>query len=180
MEKKRIGNDHKVKLTVTRRSEPENLEDKKLSIFVWSDRDKIEITEFEVKDNQIEFIWHGNQQRYTGNYNITLYENYGEKSQNVVDSKGFMKLVAYSWDDGDCTCIEMEEEEEATPCPCALNVEVNIDEPNFTEPTNDYTELSNLPRINGVELKGDLTFEDLGIEEITTEELQEIWKQEEE
>lgn len=183
MEKKRIGNDHRVKVTVTRRGEPENLEGKKLSIFLWSDRDRIQIKDFKIEGNVIEFMWYGDQQRLTGRYNITLYENYGERSQNVVDSQGFIQLMPTSFaEPGICNCSAEDEDEEGNEAqaqPCGLAITLNIDEPNFDEPTNDYTELNNLPKINGVELKGDLTFEDLGIEDIKTEELQEIWKQEE-
>lgn len=37
--------------------------------------------------------------------------------------------------------------------------------------TKDYNELNNLPTVNGVEVKGDLTFEDLGITKMTPAEI---------
>lgn len=42
---------------------------------------------------------------------------------------------------------------------------------------DNYEIYSNLPKINGVTLKGDLSFEDLGLEpeEVTAEELENMW-----
>lgn len=40
----------------------------------------------------------------------------------------------------------------------------------------DYNELYNKPQVNSVELVGDKSFEDLGLEGITTEELQALLK----
>ena len=39
----------------------------------------------------------------------------------------------------------------------------------------DYNELDNLPTINGIEVKGDLTLTDIGILEMTPEEVNEIF-----
>ena len=41
-------------------------------------------------------------------------------------------------------------------------------------PVSDYDDIINKPSINGVELKGDLTFEDLGIKEIPNSTIEEI------
>lgn len=41
--------------------------------------------------------------------------------------------------------------------------------PSGSEPVKDYTQLTNLPRVNGVELKGDKSLEDLGIDLISPE-----------
>lgn len=41
-------------------------------------------------------------------------------------------------------------------------------------PVSDYDDIINKPSINGVELKGDLTFEDLGIKEIPNSAIEEI------
>ncbi len=42
--------------------------------------------------------------------------------------------------------------------------------------TSNYDELNNKPTINSIELEGDLTFEDLGLVEITSGELEAILK----
>lgn len=42
--------------------------------------------------------------------------------------------------------------------------------------TNDYNELINKPMINAVTLSGDKDFEDLGIEYMTNEQIDEIFK----
>jgi hypothetical protein len=39
----------------------------------------------------------------------------------------------------------------------------------------DYETLDNLPTINGVEVKGDLTLEDIGIVELTPEMVSELY-----
>lgn len=44
--------------------------------------------------------------------------------------------------------------------------------------TKDYNELINKPRINNVQLKGDLTLEDIGVEEhiqFTSSEISDMW-----
>ena len=41
-------------------------------------------------------------------------------------------------------------------------------------PVSDYDDIINKPSINGVELKGDLTFKDLGIKEIPNSAIEEI------
>lgn len=45
----------------------------------------------------------------------------------------------------------------------------------FAYGTLDYNNLFNHPHINNVELKNDLTFEDLGINEITVDEITELF-----
>ncbi len=40
---------------------------------------------------------------------------------------------------------------------------------------DDYNQLENLPTINGIEVKGDLTLNDIGILEMTLEEVNEIF-----
>lgn len=40
---------------------------------------------------------------------------------------------------------------------------------------DDYNQLENLPTINGIEVKGDLTLNDIGILEMTPEEVNEIF-----
>lgn len=42
------------------------------------------------------------------------------------------------------------------------------------QPETDYEKLNNLPKINGVELKGNKFFRDLGLEPLTTNQLVEI------
>ena len=46
-------------------------------------------------------------------------------------------------------------------------------------PTNDYEKLSHKPRINGVELSGDKSFEDLGMDQVfaTKKELENKFKE---
>jgi hypothetical protein len=39
----------------------------------------------------------------------------------------------------------------------------------------DYNQFDNLPTINGTEVKGDLTLEDIGILEMTPEEVSEVF-----
>ena len=40
---------------------------------------------------------------------------------------------------------------------------------------NDYNQLENLPTVNGVEVKGDLSLTDIGILEMSPEEVNEIF-----
>lgn len=154
MEKKRIGNDRHVRLAVTRNGRPETLEGKRLTLQLWCDIYTHTVEDYTVEGNVISFTWYGTDQKKTGKYFITLYENYGEKSQNVVDSRAFVQLVARSFmvhgDDG-CGC-DMDSPE--------LSLAVDIDAPTGT---TDYNDLENKPSINGVTLEGKLSLADLGI-----------------
>ena len=42
--------------------------------------------------------------------------------------------------------------------------------------TGDYNDLENLPTINDVEVKGDLTFDDLGFTEVTDQQILDLFK----
>lgn len=53
---------------------------------------------------------------------------------------------------------------------------VTIDIPNALKGTNDYSELINKPKINTVELNGEKTLEEIGIEELSNTDMEEIIK----
>lgn len=151
MEKKRIGNDTRVTMAVTTAGRPENFDNKRLTLILWSDVTSTEVKDFRVKGNIITFMWYGTEQKKTGRYFLTLYENYGERSQRVVDSRPFVQLVSRSFMTGcGCDCDGDNAE---------LTLSVDID-----APTNDYNDLENKPKINGVTLEGNLTSDDLKIE----------------
>lgn len=64
--------------------------------------------------------------------------------------------------------IELEEEN--------IEIELEGNEIIKTEATSDYRKLINKPKIEGVELQGDKTFEDLGMNTLTNFELEKLLK----
>lgn len=150
MERKRIGNDRHVRMTVLRNGTPESFDGKKLTIILWCLKDKIVISEYSILDNVIDFVWYGSEQKTTGKYYITLYENYGDKSMNAVDSRAFVELVPHSFQTHDCDC-DIDNGD--------LSLSLELDSPLL--PSNDYNNLNNLPSLNGIELKGDIDIADI-------------------
>lgn len=75
MDKIRIGNDIIVNWDITRIGKPEDLESKKLKLFLRTGFDKMEISDYSVKDSVISFNFYGKDQVHTGIYMCILVEN---------------------------------------------------------------------------------------------------------
>lgn len=165
----RIGNDIRVVLTVTRRGHAEDLRGKRLVVMLRSKKTSVEIQDFEVHGNQVTFTWHGSEQQVTGPYYITLYERQGQR-QNVEDTPYVFNLVATSH-------MEDEDDEYENGCGCVrtdkINVGVNLGPWGDSPELRDYRNLRHLPRINDIELKGNVSLHELGV--VGWEELKRHW-----
>lgn len=95
MDKIRIGNDIIVNWNITRLGKPEDLESKKLKLFLRTGYEKIEISDYIVKDSVITFNFYGKDQVHTGIYVCMLIENDGELRMSTVDSSPAFELVHY-------------------------------------------------------------------------------------
>ena len=98
MEDIRIGNDIKVlwRIVTGDGEQPYGLEEKKLSLYMRHPFGKIEITDFSVKGNALEFMFWGKDQKYTGCYAFTLVENDGIEGMHTVDACDAFCLVSCS------------------------------------------------------------------------------------
>ena len=68
---------------------------------------KIEI-EFSVTSNTIEAVFRGKEQKMLGEYRLTLWENYGEDNQSVVDYCDAFQLVSSTCEENDGRrCLHM-------------------------------------------------------------------------
>lgn len=94
MDKIRIGNDLIVNWNITRIGKPEDLESKKLKLFLRTGFDKMEISEYIVKDSVISFNFYGKDQVHTGIYVCVLVENGGELGMTTIDSSPAFELVS--------------------------------------------------------------------------------------
>lgn len=73
--------------------------------------------------------------------------------------------------------LNIEANEKAVSLDASNSGSVNISvDKGLAGGTNDYNELINKPMINTVTLSGDKDFEDLGIEYMTNEQIDEIFK----
>lgn len=95
MDKIRIGNDIIVNWDITRLGKPEDLESKKLKLFLQTGFEKIEVSDYIVKDSVISFNFYGKDQVHTGIYVCMLVENDGELGMSTVDSSPAFELVPY-------------------------------------------------------------------------------------
>jgi len=113
----RIGNDITVRCIVTRDLEEENFSGKILELYLISSYDSKQITDYTISGNVISFVFKGVQQKYCGDYIVTLLESF-EGKQNVVDSFIAFKLVDKSYKEGGEDDIEVEVD--------PINLQLNI------------------------------------------------------
>ena len=93
MREVRIGNDLTVRWAVLTNGKPESLEGRNLTLTLWHQHGSRCIHDFTVVDNVLTWAFPGREQRYVGDYILTLTENLGEAGMATVDQKGF-RLVA--------------------------------------------------------------------------------------
>lgn len=159
MENIRIGNDINIEWTIFRDGKPESLEGKSLSILMTSGYRKISVEDFHTRDNVIAFTFPGKDQEYNGIYTLTLIENLGKEQMHTVDACEAFRLVPRSCAVGGnagCGNIKVNT--------VRLTGDIKVPVAGSGSGTSDYNELSNKPSINGTTLKGNMSFEELGIQ----------------
>lgn len=154
MESIRIGNDINIEWSISRNGEPEALEGKDLRVTMTNGYKKMEVKDFYIRDNVIGFTYLGKDQDYNGVYTLTLIENKGKEGMYTVDACEAFRLVPRSCAVGGgtgCGNIKL----------VTVRLTGDISVPAIG--TVDYDNIYNKPRINGVELVGDKSLEELGI-----------------
>ena len=154
MEAIRIGNDISIQWTILHNGIPESLEGRDLRVVLSNSFEKIEIKDIILVGNVIKFFYHGKDQRYCGFYTLTLYENYKKDGMMAVDACEAFRLIPRSCSvGGDTGCGSVK----------VTTVRLTGDISVSAVGTGDYESITNKPRINGVELVGDKSLEELGI-----------------
>lgn len=121
--KLRIGNTINFKLRISRANEPYDLRDKNLLLVVTHERKQEAITlspsDFSimgVNNNVIFWTFEGKDQKHTGKYIVTLYENRGLPNQAVVDFCDALTLVGCSCETDNERCCGNAEIETVELC----------------------------------------------------------------
>lgn len=154
MEAIRIGNDINIEWTIFRDGKPESLDGKNISVFMTNGYRKMEVKDLHFRDNVIRFTYLGKDQDYNGVYTLTLIENKGKEGMYTVDACDAFRLIPRSCSvGGDTGCGSVK----------VTTVRLTGDISVPAVRTEDYESMTNKPRINGVELVGDKSLEDLGI-----------------
>jgi hypothetical protein len=79
--------------TILTDGQPTDLANRKLLIEARAANGRVFELEYTTEKNTAIFTFFGKEQKFTGNYTITLWENKGEKGQNVVDKVNAFTLV---------------------------------------------------------------------------------------
>lgn len=154
MEAIRIGNDINIEWTIFRDGKPESLDGKNISVFMTNGYKKMEVKDLHFRDNVIRFTYLGKDQDYNGVYTLTLIENKGKEGMYTVDACDAFRLIPRSCSvGGDTGCGSVK----------VTTVKLTGDISVPAVGTGDYESMTNKPRINGVELVGDKSLEELGI-----------------
>lgn len=154
MEAIRIGNDINIEWTIFRDGKPESLDGKNISVFMTNGYRKMEVKDLHFRDNVIRFTYLGKDQDYNGVYTLTLIENKGKEGMCTVDACDAFRLIPRSCSvGGDTGCGSVK----------VTTVRLTGDISVPAVGTGDYESMTNKPRINGVELVGDKSLEELGI-----------------
>ena len=93
MKRIRIGKDIAMRWTILTDGQPTDLANRKLLIEARAANGRVYELEYTTEKNTAIFTFLGKEQRFTGNYTITLWENRGEEKQNVVDKVSAFSLV---------------------------------------------------------------------------------------
>lgn len=154
MESIRIGNDINIEWSILRNGDPETLEGKDLRVVMTNGYRKMEVKDLHFRDNVIRFTYLGKDQDYNGVYTLTLIENKGKEGMYTVDACDAFRLIPRSCSvGGDTGCGSVK----------VTTVKLTGDISVPAVGTRDYESMTNKPRINGVELVGDKSLEELGI-----------------
>ena len=163
MRKIRKNNDILVEVSVKRDGYPENLAGKDVHLSMKVAYINIPVRDFTINGNVISFTFPASAQKHVGVYSLTIQVNSGDAT-NTVDKCDIFELVG-------CSCqISGEDDPNIKTESVSLGLDVCLDVGGSGtgggsgEGTSDYNNLENKPTINGVQLEGNMTFSDLGIQ----------------
>ena len=149
MRKIRIGND----IRLTLHSRDTTLEGRVLSVYLSTLLGRWEVTDFTIEGATLAFTFPGKEQRLLGSYTLTVFENKDEDGMRAVDICDAFKLVARSCQAGG----------EDTSPDRLETVTVDFDFNLTLAGKVSYGDISDKPKIGGVEIEGDKPLGEYGI-----------------
>lgn len=158
MKKIRIGKDIAISWHILTKGEAVSLEGRDLTLHLIDPLNRKMQIPFTVEDVLLEAKISGTTQKFLGKYSLTLWENYGKPGQTAVDACNAFELVK-------TTCMEGGADEGLDTETVDLGTSsIEIITAGGEVGTNDYNNLQNKPSINNVELDGNKTLDELGIQ----------------
>lgn len=158
MKKIRIGKDISIAWRILTNGEAVSLEGRDLTLHLVDPLNRKMQIPFTVEDVLLEAKVSGTTQKFLGKYSLTLWENYGKPGQTAVDACNAFELVK-------TTCMEGGADEGLDTEVVDLSTSnIEIITASGEVGTNDYNNLQNKPSINNVELDGNKTLDELGIQ----------------
>ena len=156
MKRIRIGNDIHIEVALMDGETPFLAEGKDLHVWLNSTFNSVPVKDFGVSENKVAFDFPGSSQEFCSNYSVTIKVEEGDEVY-LSDTPDIFKIVENSVLTGD---EDIEENEDGTATSIVITIVGNIGGGS----TANYNLLYNKPSINHVELKGNLTLDDLGIQ----------------
>lgn len=97
MDTYRIGNTLNIQWSITTNGEAVSLSNRRLTLYMSDQYGSVrKITNFGTEGNKVLYTFPGIEQKRTGIYTLTLFENEGTSEQTVVDRCNAFRLVAHS------------------------------------------------------------------------------------
>lgn len=94
----RIGNDIDITWSILDADEqPYIVEGRDIAVELDIGKKRVRITEFDLHDNNIHFVYYGKDQKYTGSHNLKFIENEGTVDMVTFDTENVFVLVEHSW-----------------------------------------------------------------------------------
>ena len=157
MKKIRINKDISIRWTILTNGESVSLVGRDLKLVLTDPIRRTTDMEFTVEGNTVTTLYKGTQHKCLGDYTLTLWENYGKDGQTAADACNAFTLVP-------TTCAEGGEDEGLDTETVELSGNIEVLTQGIAKATTDYNDLENKPTINDVELSGNKTLEELGIQ----------------
>lgn len=94
----RIGNDIDITWSILDADEqPYIVEGRNIAVELNVGKKRVRITEFDLHENQIHFVYYGKDQKYLGSYNLKFIENEGAVDMVTFDTEDAFRLMEHSW-----------------------------------------------------------------------------------
>lgn len=127
MKKIRIGNDIPIKWTINRDGQPEDFSGKTIKLLMRSMSEEVEITDYKIEGNVINWTFFGKDQTKATAYTFTLIENEGQEGMFTIDACRVLQLVECSDQaDDDDSDMNVEETTDGTSGEVTADSEILI------------------------------------------------------
>lgn len=97
-QKIRIGNDIDITWSILDADrQPYIVEGRNIAVELDVGKKRVRITEFDLHENQIHFVYYGKDQKYLGSHNLKFIENEGAVDMVTFDTEDAFRLMEHSW-----------------------------------------------------------------------------------